>query len=574
MDVVEELNSEQRAAATAADGPVLIVAGPGTGKTKTLAARIAYLIASGRAQPEQILALTFTKKAAEEMRSRVSTLVDVAPVISTFHALCYEILGGQDLEFASEAARLNIIKKLPKPASLKGFTTRELALQISRAKNLAGADPELDKLTAAYDAVLNEQHLLDFDDLLTRTRDLLRADAQTQKDLQNRFTHILVDEFQDTNNLQYELLQLMRGTANLFVIGDPLQSIYGFRGASGSIFDRFRHDFPDALEVALTINYRSVPGVVALSNAVFATAPQLVTHASNMQQAGHVQTVQIFNEYAEADWVLRQIHKAIGGGDFLQAVSDDDSAEHRPLKDFAIVYRSRSAAQVMQRAIAESGLPYQVVGEGSPYEKPEVQAIIALLRAHISDDAPAHEGFTASEWRRLLDVLAQHDGSNPHALAVKIIDMLGLELTADLQQFLNGLVRFSSVRSALQHLDAMSEQAFYDPAAEAVTLLTIHAAKGLEFPYVFLIAAEDGVLPHARSDIDEERRLFYVAITRARHNLDILHTARRGGQQATMSRFAAALPEQVLPRHTDPNLADDRRRAQKRAIKRSQQRLF
>src|SRR5579859_6917742 len=282
MDFLGELNKAQQRAATAGDGPVLIVAGPGTGKTKTLAARIAYLIAGANVPPAQILALTFTKKAAEEMRQRVNILLasggkspTALPYISTFHALCHELLGGQELQFVSEPARLDIIKKLPKPAALKGLSTRELALKISRTKNMAETDPALLQLAEAYDTALHAQNGADFDDLLTRTRDLLTTDADARTRLQSRFTHLLVDEFQDTNVLQYELLQLLRGNDNVFLIGDPLQSIYGFRGASGSIFDTFRQDFPQATAITLTINYRSVPEVVQLSNALFREAPDL-----------------------------------------------------------------------------------------------------------------------------------------------------------------------------------------------------------------------------------------------------------------------------------------------------------
>ncbi len=561
------LNAEQQQAVEAVDGPVLIIAGPGTGKTKTLAARIVHLLESGAARPEQILALTFTKKAAEEMQSRVPKK---GVHVTTFHALCHELLGGE-LDFVSEPARLQLIKKLPKPAQFKGLATRELSLLISRFKNMAEDDAELAKLTKAYDAALQEMGQVDFDDLLVQARDMLRQDATKRKETQAHYTHILVDEFQDTNRLQYELLLLLRGNDNLFVIGDPLQSIYGFRGASGNIFEQFLADFPRTQKIALHVNYRSAPEIVRLSNALFADTNQLKPHATNM---GSVRAVQVLNEFSEASWVLAEIQKAIGGGDFLRAVSDDDRAAQHTLKDFAILYRSRAVAKTIQNAVQESGLPYQIVGDGSPYEQPQVQAIIALMRACLDGEQPTHEGFRDAEWHALLELIAQREQVSPQALAERISTMLGFEPSLALQQFTGSLVRFATLAEAIAHLDAIAQQNFYDPTADAIALLTIHASKGLEFSHVFIMGAEEGVLPHANTDLAEEKRLFYVAVTRAKQRLEILHTKNRGGQRGTLSRFAAELPETVLPKIVDPNLVADQRRAQKRAIKRSQQSLF
>ncbi|HEV7454766.1 MAG TPA: ATP-dependent helicase [Candidatus Saccharimonadales bacterium] len=570
MQFLDELNDQQRLAAEAGDGPVLIIAGPGTGKTKTLTARIAYVLRTGRAQPSEILALTFTKKAAEEMASRVAALVTQTPRISTFHALCQELLGAEE-PFVSEPARIQIIKGLSKPPSLKGLSSRELGLLISRAKNMADDDPAVIKLTHAYDKALHSQGLRDFDDLLVKTRNLLQGDDAARQVIQERYKYIFVDEFQDTNKLQYELLQLLRGNDNLFVIGDPNQSIYGFRGASGSIFAQFMTDFPDGTRITLTANYRSVPQVVALANNIFTADAPLIAQTN---RPGSVRAVQVLNEYSEANWVTAEIQRAIGGGDMLRAVSDDDRNSHRTLRDFAILYRSRSAATTMQKIIDESGLPYQIVGEGSPYEQPQAQALIALLRAAATGDTPELEGFTAHETRAVQDLLAQYDGASPSKLAERLIGILGFEQTASLRQFSNALVRFSDLRQAIVYFDTIAETHFYDPKADAVTLLTIHAAKGLEFPYVFLVAAEEGILPHAKANEDEERRLFYVAVTRARDALVMTHTKNRGGQPAQLSRFAQGVAGSVLPKTVDPNLVDDARRAQKRATKRSQQSLF
>jgi superfamily I DNA/RNA helicase len=282
----------------------------------------------------------------------------------------------------------------------------------------------------------------------------------------------------------------------------------------------------------------------------------------------------VLNEYSEAAWVLSEIQNAIGGGDMLRVVSDGERNSERTLKDFAVLYRSRAAAVTIQKIIQESGLPYQVVGDGSPYDQPQVQAIIALMRACLAGDQPPHEGFTKAEWKAVLNLIQQNDQVSPHALAVHITSVLDFKLDTALQQFLGTLVRFTNLAQAVAYFDDIAHQNFYDAAADAITLLTIHASKGLEFPYVFLVGAEDGILPHANADPHEEKRLLYVAVTRAEQHLDILHTQRRGGQPAQPSPFITDILPAVLPKITDPHLESDKRRAVKRAVKRSQQSLF
>ena len=571
-EVLNGLNAEQKRAVESGDGPVLIVAGPGTGKTKTLTARIAYLIESGAAKPEHILALTFTKKAAEEMAARVALAIEgVQPRITTFHGLCYELLG-VDTPFISDAERLQLIKGLPRPKSLKDLSARETGLLISRAKNsLEIDDPDVAKLVRAYDKQLAVQWLRDYDDLLVETYRLLQDDKKARKAAQGHYLHVLVDEFQDTNRLQYEILKLLLGNRNIFAIGDPNQSIYGFRGASGTIFDQFKADFPELTGITLKINYRSVPQVVRLSNALFEDTPDLEPH---IDAPGLVRAVEVLNEYSEAEWVLNQIHRGIGGGDLLKAVSDDSRSTHRRLSDFAVLYRSRPTAATFQKLLAESGLPYQVVGDGSPYDQPHIQAIISLMRSALSGEPVDLEGYTSAERRLLEQEMEKAGDALPSALVERIIDILGIEPSRELQQFASTLVRFKDVASALRYFDEIAEHGFYDPAADAITLLTIHASKGLEFPHVFLIGAEEGILPSARGDEAEEKRLFYVAATRARERLEITHAKNRSGQKAEASRFVKKLPYDVLKQHTDPGIEDQIRRIAKRTAKNSQTKLF
>lgn len=563
---MEQLNNAQQQAARAGDGPLAIIAGPGTGKTKTLVARIRFLQDHG-VPPARMLALTFTKKAAAEMRERLG---NTAAYVATFHSLCFDLLRelqGEPPQFITEPARMALIKKLAKPAALKGLTVRDLSLAISRAKNLADADPHVRELMAAYNAQLGALQLYDFDDLLLRLRDELAARPAWRAAVRARFAHILIDEFQDTNLLQYDILQQLRGNDNVCVIGDPLQSIYGFRGADGDMFGRFRQDFPQAVVITLTANYRSAPAIVTLANAVYPAAPQLVAQSA---APGQAKTVEVLNEYSEAAWVLARIQQAIGGSDLQRAHHND---ERRSLRDFAVVYRTRAVARAIQKACTESGIPTQIVGEGSPYEDPQVQTVLQLLARMVHADREVGiKDMTGAQVAALIAAL--DPAAKPLALAEHIIEQFGFAPTAHLRQLCSVLTRFATAAEAVAYFDDIATQQFYDPRAEAVTLLTIHAAKGLEFTHVFIIAAEDGVLPSTRGSEPEERRLFYVAVTRAKEQLDILHARYRGGQKATVSPFVTDIPPTVLPRHTDEALGADQRRTAKRQAKRAQTSLF
>lgn len=566
---MESLNAAQTQAATTVDGPVAIIAGPGTGKTKTLVERVRHMLAHG-VTPHKILALTFTKKAASEMRARLG---DDRVYVATFHALCFDLLRQKTTEqpgFITEPARMALLRSLQKPASFKGVSLRDIALRVSRAKNMAGSDSEIAPIVAAYAAELKARNLQDFDDILLRTRDMLRADAAWRAQMQQRFTHSMVDEFQDTNALQYELLQLLRGTQNVCVIGDPLQSIYGFRGADGDIFTRFLQDFPQTQQITLQTNYRSAPEIVAVANAVYPGAPQLTAHSS---QPGQACAVEVLNEYSEAAWILAQIEQAIGGSDLRTAVSDDKREDQRSLRDFAVLYRSRHVARVVQKTLQDSGIPVQIVGEGSPYEAPQVQAIVQVLSRLADPDRPVViKNMSLAQIDALVATL--DPAQKPVALAEQLLQKFGYEPTADLRQLCSTLVQFTTLTAAVQYVDDLAAHDFYDPRAEAVTLLTIHAAKGLEFAQVFLVAAEAGVLPSAKGDRAEEKRLFYVAVTRAKERLAILHARKRGGEVAELSPFVAEIPQDILPRTTDTALANDQRRASKRQAKRAQTSLF
>lgn len=538
---MNELNNAQRSAATTLSKQLAIVAGPGTGKTKTLIARIDFLLKSG-VSAKRILALTFTKKAAQEMHERLN---NNSVKISTFHGLCFDILQ-PTRQFVGEAKRLQVIKNLTKPNQFKNLSARELGLVISLIKNNAlAAEAGANRLVDSYNRALAQEDLLDFDDLLVEALKVLQTDAAKLQSLQAELSFILVDEFQDTNNLQYQILKLLSTPkTSLFVIGDPLQSIYGFRGASGDIFNRFLSDFPQAKQVELKHNYRSAKQITRLANAVF--GGDLI--AANKTQ-GEVLVAETLNEFSEAKWVLNQIELAIGGSNFQKSVSNGTERLQCSLKDFAIVYRNRSAAIAMRKVIDESGLPYQVVGEGSPYDQVDVQTIIQALN--------------------------NAEGNlNPTTFAAEQMIRLSIKASTATKQLFATLLRFKTIQQACQYFSEISQNQYYDDKAELVTLLTIHAAKGLEFNHVFLIACEEGILPHDKADSTEEKRLFYVAITRAKQFLNLSYAQRRSSRPATLSHFVKKISIAILPRVVDDNLLSDKRRAQKFSAKRAQTMLF
>lgn len=585
MSTPEALNAEQHQAIEAGDGPVLIVAGPGTGKTKTLTARIARLIEHRQVSPNEILALTFTNKAAREMRERVNKLLakNSSPVISTFHALAHKLLADtlEGTQLVTEKERMDILRAVKKRQGVKQATVRELSLLVSRAKNQLQPpdDAAVMAATEAYDAELAARKRYDFDDLLLKLYVFLRSDNPRP-----HYAHILVDEFQDTNSLQYELLKLLNTTDNLFVIGDPLQSIYGFRGASAAIFDRFKTDWPKTTEITLTTNYRSTPQVVQAAGAIFPEAPTL--HAYREQQ-GRVCAIEVLNEFAEAEWIVNEIEQQVGGSDMQRSSQHHTADQQRTFRDFAVAYRTHAVAKTVQRTLESSGIPYQVAGEGSPYLQPHIVAITESL-AYIASigEAPSVTGYKPSQIEALLAPLKADTTVPLPRLVEQIGDRLGIDrekYAVSLRQFTNSLVPFEDkpLTAYLEHLQTIAQQEYYDPLADAITLLTIHAAKGLEFSRVFLIAAEEGTLPHtpatsrgSTSNREEECRLFYVAVTRARDELYMLYARTRAGEQRTVSSFVSGLPADVVERIIDPALAAQQRKLQRRQQKRAQGSLF
>jgi superfamily I DNA/RNA helicase len=512
--LLDRLDAMQRVAASAPGGPLLIVAGPGTGKTRTLTHRIAYLCAELNVFPEQCLAITFTRRAAEELRHRLDGLL--GPVaedvtVGTFHSLGLSILREN-----AEAAGL--------PADFRIADDADRAA----ARTEAGDD------AARYTALLRKQDLVDLDELLTLPVALLKGDKKLVREYRDRWRWIFVDEYQDVDAVQYELLRLLSpADGNLCAIGDPDQAIYSFRGADVGYFLRFSQDFTDARLVRLNRNYRSSAPILAA--AVQAIAPSSLVRGRRLDPARLDPEAPLVGRYPaasvsdEADFVVRTVDELVGGLSHrsLDSGRIDGRSTALSFSDIAVLYRTDQQAAPIVDALARANIPVQKRSHDRLRDRPGVAAIARELRHADGVDASL-----AARVRLAGQVVAERfavptlDGSGavrPEDVrtAVDLLTPLARRCRDDLELFLSQLATGAEV-------DAL------DPRAEAVTLLTLHAAKGLEFPVVFLVGAEDGLLPlrwpGSEPDDDavaEERRLFFVGLTRAQDRLYVSHAARR-----------------------------------------------
>ncbi len=634
MSLFDGLNEAQRAAVTAPPGPVLVLAGPGSGKTRVLTYRIAYLVQELRVPPWHILAVTFTNKAAKEMRHRVEELLGGQPrglSMGTFHSTCVRILRREtdnltfydrDFVIFDTADQQQVVKQALKDLNLddKKFPPNKMLNGISNAKNelvtpeMYAASNYVSEVTRRvyeqYQALLQANNAMDFDDLLMNTVLLFDERPDILRKYQERYEHILVDEFQDTNTTQYRLLKLLAGLhGNLFVVGDSDQSIYKWRGADFRNIQRFREQFPEAQQVLLEQNYRSTQTILDAAKAVIKHNPNRVhKELFTVREGGDPIVVsEAYNEHEEAETVLDRIESLM-----LQGYSGGD---------MAIMYRTNAQSRVLEETFLRMGLPYRLVGATAFYRRREVKDVIAYLRViHNLADSVSFgrilnvppRGIGAKTRLDLLDWAAAN-GWQPAQAVIKlatddtvahtfkgrafkalsrlgellndwimlrdqfsVVDLLDLilEQTA-YRQYLDdgtseGEERWENVmelRSAASEEQDLSLSAFLEQVAlvseadnleetpNATTLLTLHAAKGLEFPIVFLTGLEDGLLPHSRSledgeELAEERRLLYVGITRAKDRVYLSHAFRRtyygDSSVSTPSRFLDDIPLELI----------------------------
>jgi superfamily I DNA/RNA helicase len=503
------------------DRITVINAGPGTGKTTALVSRLNSLLENG-SPPADILVLTFTKKASEEIKERLNTTHQ--PFIGTFHGFAHQFLkeNGFEIKIISENERKDIIKKISKNKDFELIITQYINSIKKKFKNYL---EEIEK----YESELKKINRMDYDTLLFLLYETIHNTEVLRKKLQQRYKYILVDEFQDTNALQYEILKEIVGEKNkLFVIGDPHQSIYSFRGADSSIFERVKSDFPQHTSLSLDINYRSIPQIVETSTALFNGEVSL---SAFKQQQGEVQIIKTMNEYTEADWIVNKICNKMGGLDLIQSADKTHEQDNTVnFSDFAVIYRTHFFARYLEKKFIESGIPYQMIGEESPYEQKEIKAIIERLYSL--------QGKTGNE--PLSKVVK--DIINASKIETEIKDKPHEQ--QKLQSFFSTIIRFDHEKDGLEkflkYVDYLKDHEFYDKSADKVTLMTIHAAKGLEFEYVFICGFEDGIIPlinKKEMNLDEEKRLLYVAMTRAKTNLYLTYTKERYKKSSTISRF-------------------------------------
>jgi len=648
--LLDDLNPAQRAAVEHAGSSLLIVAGAGSGKTRVLTYRIAHLLAHRGAQPGEILAITFTNKAAGEMKERVSGLVGPrarAMWVSTFHSMCVRILRAEaktlglkstfSIYDQADSQRLMTMVCRDLDLDPKRYPSRAMLAQVSNLKNelvdpddwAARAGSGLEKVLAEaytlYQRRLRQAHALDFDDLIMSTVSLLQAFPAAAEHWRRRFRHVLVDEYQDTNHAQYVLVKELVGPpggelapAELVVVGDADQSIYAFRGATIRNILEFERDYPDATTILLEQNYRSTQTILSAANAVIARNPnRKPKNLWSEAGAGHkIVGYLADNEHDEAAWVAGEIDR----------LSDTEGVSPA---DVAVFYRTNAQSRVFEEVFIRVGLPYKVVGGVRFYERREVRDMLAYLRLianttdvvslrrilntprrgigeraeacvealasreriafgdalERADEAPGIAPRSDAAIREFVELMTElraveaGEGNGPAAVLEAVIDRTSylreLESSDDPQdesrvdnvrELVSVAREYEETRgdasaTLADFLEQVALVADADSIPDAdggggvVTLMTLHTAKGLEFPVVFLTGMEDGVFPHLRTlgdpgELEEERRLAYVGITRAQRRLFVSRAVTRSawGQPSyyPASRFLDEVPEELV----------------------------
>jgi DNA helicase-2/ATP-dependent DNA helicase PcrA len=638
-DILAQMNPAQREAVEAPDGPVLVVAGPGSGKTRVLTHRVAYLVKDRGVSPYRIMAVTFTNKAAREMKERLHQLLGDHVLrqitIGTFHAVCVRILRREaahipydrDFVIYDTADQISLVRRSLKELNLDDgdLGPRGILDGISRAKSqligpgeyvAASYEQEVvSRVYRRYQRLLLQSNALDFDDLLMVTVRLLRENQAVLDKYQRQYQHILVDEFQDTNIAQYIILKLLAGRhRNLFVVGDEDQSIYAWRGADFRNVQRFRDDYKEVQVVLLEQNYRSTQMILDTAHHVISRNVQRVQKRlwTENEPGVPVVAMEAYDEQEEAQYVLQEIDRLM-------------TEEGRFPGDLAVMYRTNAQSRSLEEAFVRGGVPYRLVGATRFYERREIKDALAYLRV-------IHNPLDTVSLTRIVNVPRRAIGQKTmsqleswaESQGVSLFDALrmlrdhedspvGARGRSSLLGFLALLEEFISVRrelSVLELLDLVLDLTGYAsyvrdgtdegeerweninelrsvareysslPVEESLTtfleevalvsdvdnldeqipapsLLTLHMAKGLEFPVVFIVGLEEGVLPHNRSmdtpeELEEERRLFYVGITRAKERLYLLHTFRRTlfgrDELSEPSRFLADIPTDLFER--------------------------
>ena len=657
-NILSDLNPRQREAVEAISGPVLIVAGPGSGKTRVITHRIAYLVDRCGVQPYRIAALTFTNKAAREMRERAATLMRThndQVTISTFHSFCArvlrrhgELLGlDKDYTIYDQSDQTSVVKRAMEELDInvKQFSPGNILSAISGAKSklidVEGYRLEksdyfaeiVHRVYERYEDLLAQSSALDFDDLILKTHTLLRQHSDVAESYRDRYVHVMVDEFQDTNIAQYEIAKQLAGQyRNLCVVGDPDQSIYSWRNADIRNILSFQKDFHDAKQIALQENYRSTETILEAAQNVIAPNRQRLEQNlfTNLGKGVPITVHESYDENDEAQFVISEIESLRRDG-------------RRP-SDFAVMYRVNAQSRALEEMCLRYDVPYLLVGSVRFYQRQEIKDLVCYLRliANHNDDVsfrrivnvptrgigqrtmneltrlawdlgtslydaidetaemlerpgnyvaplPARSIRALQDFKAMIDDLtAKRAEFEPAALIDAVLKRTGygdyiesdaergeerLENIRELQSVAKDFLDLGEedlLTAFLERVSLVTDADNVGESADAVTLITLHQAKGLEFSVVFIVGMEEGVMPHMRSidsgdpaEIEEERRLCYVGVTRAKEKLHLVRAFRRGfrGRSGSMpsmpSRFLADIPQELLAK---PDLSPGKRR--------------
>ncbi len=613
--VLDNLNPQQKKAVLKTEGPVLVLAGPGSGKTKVLTTRIAYILDQQLATPMEILGITFTNKASQEIKERVqkSSLHFHMPWLGTFHSISSKILrrelppGNKDFTIYDTDDSVNLIKRIIAEMGIfnKELKPSAVLSAISQAKNelispldyqnyaKRGFYKQVSIIYKAYQKRLQENNALDFSDLLYKTVLLLKDNPEVLNKYQNLFKYILVDEYQDTNTVQYYLIKMLaKKHKNIFVVGDMAQSIYSWRGANYKNILNYKNDYPKAYIVNLTQNYRSTANIIS-------AAKEVIKHNKNhisldlwtSNDSGEkIKLYEAHNEREEAEYIVKSIIQS-----------------KIALNDTAVLYRTNAQSRIIEEYFVRYGIPYVIVGGLKFYSRKEIKDLLSYLRViqNPSDSV---------SWNRILNIPPR--GIGPKTLQkiaqtnydLKIIQertninfydyiknkntlppkelLESIISTIDYMGYLNKLgedkdrtetrkenikellavaKEFNNLQEFLENV-ALVDSSEQVKSEESVTLMTLHSAKGLEFKQVFIVGLEEGLLPHSRSiddleQLEEERRLYYVGITRAKDILHITFARHRSffgsTKQSIVSRFVAELPEDAIQSINGVNITND-----------------
>lgn len=594
---LDHLNEQQKEAVIHEDSPAVVLAGAGSGKTTVLTQRVAWLISERSVSPHEILVVTFTNKAASEIKERIFENTNYhLPWSGTFHSLCAKILRidgdaiglSKNFVIYDSQDQMALMKQIYKDNNFDKdeFNIKAVKAAISNAKNellthesygniaQGGFQMHIAKVFKIYQYELNKASALDFDDLLSRTLRMLKTVTTVREKYQNKFSHVLIDEYQDTNKAQYQLTKILAEPQNnIFVVGDFCQSIYAWRGADYKNMMNLKKSFPEIKEYKLEQNYRSNQTILDAATEVISqnTSHPILNLWTEKPAGEKITSYEAESARNEAKQVVR----------YIRTHSTDVS-----LGEIAILYRTNAQSREFEEALISSGIPYKLIGGTKFYERKEVKDVIAYLRYCLNPlDMVSHNRIVKlgkrrfqklSDWlqtEKSGDLLLQ----NPAAVLKDILEETtylekykrkteeNIDRLANIEELLNVASQFENANQFLENIALIQDNQFADgekPKQDkhSVNLMSLHSAKGLEFEVVFLVGMEDGILPHSRSLMDneqmeEERRLCYVGITRAKSKLYLTYARTRfqygQSNSAMSSRFLQDIPEYLVHKETE-----------------------